>query len=109
MAQLAFKQAKFYFRFQNDHAKGRMGPSWVVMSLQKSYFESSITAGARSDFLYTYMLFIIRKVSKTQNKIFLQQLKTQSMNSGKYVTLSNLDPFFLLRSHFESGSKISPV
>ena len=37
------------------------------------------------------------------------QLKTQSMNSGKYVTLSNLDLFFLLRGHFESGSKISPV
>ena len=51
MAQLAFKLAKFYFWFQNDCAKGRMGPSWAVTSLQKSYFESSI-AGGRSDILY---------------------------------------------------------
>ena len=29
MVQLAFKQAKFYFQFQNDRAKGRMGPSWA--------------------------------------------------------------------------------
>ena len=56
MAQLAFKQAKFYFRFQNDRAKGRMGPSWAVTSLQKSYyFESSITGG-RSDILYICFL-----------------------------------------------------
>ena len=48
MAQFAFKQAKFYFRFQNDYAKGRMSLSWAVTSLQKSYFESSI-AGGRSD------------------------------------------------------------
>ena len=27
---IAFKQAKFYFRFQNDRAKGRIGPSWAV-------------------------------------------------------------------------------
>ena len=45
------------------------------------------------------------KSQETQNKIFLQQLKTQSINSGKYVTSSNLDPLFLLRGHFESGSK----
>ena len=32
LAQLEFKQTKFYFRFQNDRAKGRMGPSWAVMS-----------------------------------------------------------------------------
>ena len=51
VAQLMFKQAKFYFRFQNDRTKGRMGPSWAVTSLQKSYFESSI-AGGRSDILY---------------------------------------------------------
>ena len=51
MAQLAFKQAKFYFQFQNDRAEGRMGLSWAVTSLQKSYFESSI-AGGRSDILY---------------------------------------------------------
>ena len=49
------------------------------------------------------------KSQETQNKIFLQQLKTQSMNFGKYVRLSNLDPFFLLRGHFETGSKVSPV
>ena len=51
MTQLAFKQAKFYFRFQNDRAKGRIVSSWAVTSLQKSYFESSI-AGGRSDILY---------------------------------------------------------
>ena len=45
------------------------------------------------------------KSQETQNKIFLQQLKTQSTNSGFYVTLSNLDPFFLLRGNFESGSE----
>ena len=45
------------------------------------------------------------KSQETQNK----QLKAQSMNSGNDITLSNLDPFFLLRSHFESGSKILPV
>ena len=49
------------------------------------------------------------KSQETQIKIFLQQLKAQSMNSDIYVTLSNLDPFFLLRGHFESGSKISSV
>ena len=51
MAQLAFKQAKFYAQFQNDRAKERMGPNWAVTSLQESYFESSI-AGGRSDILY---------------------------------------------------------
>ena len=57
MAQLAFKQAKFYFRFQNELAKVRMGPSWAVTSLQKSYFESSITGG-RSD-IFTSVVCII--------------------------------------------------
>ena len=30
MAQLAFKQAKFYLRIKNDRAKGRMGPRWIM-------------------------------------------------------------------------------
>ena len=52
MAQLAFKQAKFYFRMQNDRAKGRMGPSWIMWRhLQNSYFESSI-AGEKSCFVF---------------------------------------------------------
>ena len=108
MAQLAFKQAKFYFLFQNERTKGRMGPSWAVTSLQKSYFESSIAGGIKDLTFFTSVIYDT-KSQETQNKIFLQQLKTQSVNSGFYVTLSNLDPFFLLRRHFESGSKISPI
>ena len=41
-------------------------------------------------------------------QIFLQRLKTQSMTSVM-TSQPNLDPFFLLRGHFETGSKISPV
>ena len=44
------------------------------------------------------------KSQETENKIFLQQMKTQSMNSVNGVTLNNLDPFFLLCGHFETGS-----
>ena len=36
MVQLAFKQAKFYFRFQNECAEGRMGSSWAVKSYSSS-------------------------------------------------------------------------
>ena len=32
MAQLSFKQAKLYVRFQNDRTKGRMDQSWAVTS-----------------------------------------------------------------------------
>ena len=35
MAQLAFKQAKFYFGIQNDRAERRMGPSWSVTSFKE--------------------------------------------------------------------------
>ena len=43
-----------------------------------------------------------------ERQIFLQRLKTRSMTSVM-TSQSNLDPFFLLRGHFETGSKISPV
>ena len=100
MVQLTFKQAKFYLRFQTDHAKGRMGPRWALMSLQKSYFKSSITG------VFTDHVVYNTKNQETQNKIFLQQLKTQSMNSGKYVTLSNWDIFLKFSEHFRRFLKI---
>ena len=40
MAQLAFKQVKFYFQFQNNHTKGNMGSSWTVMSFTEIILES---------------------------------------------------------------------
>ena len=43
-----------------------------------------------------------------ERQIFLQRLKTRSMTTVM-TSQSNLDPFFLLRGHFETGSKISPV
>ena len=52
MAQLTLKHAKFYFRIQNDHAKRRMDPSWIMRRrYQNSYFESSI-AGEISCFVF---------------------------------------------------------
>ena len=77
-----------------------MGPSWVVTSLQKSYFKSSIAG------LFTNHVVYNTKNQETQNKIFLQQLKTQSMNSGKYVTLSNWDIFLKFSEHFRTLPKI---
>ena len=107
VAQLAFKHAKFYFQFQNDRAKGRMGPSWAVTSLTKVILQ--VFNRWRKIWHSLHLLFIIRKVRKHKTRYFSSILKTQSMNSGKYVTLSNLEPFFLLCGQFESGSKISPV
>ena len=50
---LAFKQAKIYLRIQNDRAKGRMGPSWIMRrTFQNSYFESSIASFVFSDSSY---------------------------------------------------------
>ena len=91
---------KFYLRFQTDHAKGRMGPHWALTSLQKSYFKSSIAG------VFTDHVVHNTKNQETQNKIFLQQLKTQSMNSGKYVTLSNWDIFLKFSKHFRTLPKI---
>ena len=83
---------------------------WVQVGLWRHY--RSHTSGLQSleeDLAFFTSIVYNTKSQETQNKIFLQQLKNQSINSGKYVTLSNLDPFFLLCGHFESGSKISPV
>ena len=51
----------------------------------------------------TFFTFVVddTKSQETESKIILQQLKTQCMNSGNYVILYNLDPFFLLCGHFE--------
>ena len=45
----------------------------------------------------TFFTFVVdnTKSQETESKIILQQLKTQCMNSGNYVILYNLDPFFL--------------
>ena len=69
MAQLAFKQAKFYFQFQNDRAKGRMGPSWAVMSLYRSHTSSLQSLEEKLTF-FTSVVYNM-KSQETQNKIFL--------------------------------------
>ena len=60
---------------------------------------------------YLVLCFLTFRIINNRCKecqIFLQRLKTRSMTS--VMTLQpNLDPFFLLRGHFETGSKISHV
>ena len=94
-AQLAFKQAKFYFWFQNDHAK-RVGPSWAVTSFTEVILR--VFNHWRRIWHFLYLLFMIRRVRKHKTRYSLHD-----------ATLSNLDPFFLLRGLFESRSKIAPV
>ena len=81
---------------------------WVQVILWRHYRRRTSSLQSLEEDL-TFFTSVVNntKSQETQNKIFLQQLKTRSMNSGFYVTLSNLDPFFLLCGHFESGSKIS--
>ena len=83
---------------------------WVQVGLWRHYrSHTSSLQLLEEDLTFFTSVVYNTKSQETQNKIFLQQLKTQSMNSGIYVTLSNLDPFFLLHGHSEYGSKISPV
>ena len=83
---------------------------WVQVGLWRHYrSHTSSLQSLEEDLTFFTSDVYNTKSQETQNKIFLQQLKTQSMNSGIYLTLSNLDPFFLLHSHFESRSEILPV
>ena len=58
--------------------------------------------------LLYFMIFCIIKKRCKECQIFLQRLKTRSMTTVM-TSQPNLNPFFLLRGHFETGSKISPV
>ena len=63
---------------------------WVQVGLWRQC--RSHTSGLQSleeDLTFFTSVVYNTKSQEKQNKIFLQQLKTQSMNSGKYVT-SNL-------------------
>ena len=62
MVQLAFKQAKCYFRFQNDRAKGRMGSS--LQSLEKDLtFFTSVVYNTKSQNSKQYIFVNRLKVS----------------------------------------------
>ena len=71
---------------------------WVQVGLWRHYrSHTSSLQSLEEDLTFFKSVVYDTKSQETQNKILLQQLKTQSINSGFYVTLSNLDPFFLLQ------------
>ena len=90
VAQLAFKQAKFYFWIQNDRAKVRMRPSWIWRTFQNSYLNLQL--------LEKYLVLCFLTFRIINNRFEECQIFLQRLNS-----------FFLLRGYFETGSKISPV